>query len=437
MQLSHIVQKYLKKQNLTKWNIELGENKLFNNIIVIPAINEFKNIKNLIESISKNSKNHLSKTLILFIVNNCISADISIKQENLKSLNLLRNFINNNDFGLNIGFIDACENNKAIPDKICGVGFARKIGLDLSLNYFDYSNNSKKILISLDADCIVSDNYLEIIVEDFNRLNLHAGVVNFNHTLPEDTERKAAIINYEIFLRYYVLGLQYANSHFAYHSIGSTIVCDVESYVKVGGMNKRKAGEDFYFLEKLAKINKIYKVADATVFPSARESNRVPFGTGQRIIRFLGNSQNEYLLYSSKSFEILRKWLLIFENEIISINISENLSNNLLQKAKMVSPFLFDFLNEQGFEKDWNNILSNSNSYEQLKKQQISWMDGFRTLKLIHYLRDNVYPNINMFNAVKELFDLMKKKFPYNTNDLIPSIKIQLEFLNFLRKMDS
>lgn len=436
MQLSYIVQKYLKKQNLTTWNIELGEDKLFNNIIVIPAINEFKNIPNLIESLSKNSKMHLSETLILFIVNNCISADFSIKQENTKSINLLRNFIINNAFGLNIGLIDACKNNKAIPDKICGVGFARKIGLDLSLNYFDYSNNRKKILISLDADCIVSDKYLEKIVEDFNRLNLHTGVVNYNHSVPEDTERKAAIINYEIFLRYYVLGLQYANSHFAYHSIGSTIVCDAESYVKVGGMNKRKAGEDFYFLEKLAKIDKIYKVADATVFPSARESDRVPFGTGQRIKRFLGNYQNEYLLYSPKSFEILRKWLLIFDNEIRSVNFTENLTNYLMQKAKLVNPFLFDFLNEQGFKKDWNNILSNSNSYEQLQKQQINWMDGFRTLKLIHYLRDYAYPNINMFNAVKELFDLMKKKIPFNTNDTIPSIKIQLEFLNFLRKMD-
>ena len=32
------------------------------------------------------------------------------------------------------------------------------------------------------------------------------------------------------------------------------MLCTPDAYVKVEGMNKRKAAEDFYFLEKLAKI---------------------------------------------------------------------------------------------------------------------------------------------------------------------------------------
>ena len=235
-----------------------------------------------------------------------------------------------------------------MPAKTGGVGFARKIGMDLGLELFNYNSTQKKILISLDADCLVSENYLQTIVEDFNNKKLHAAVVNFEHILPTDKNQKAAIINYEIFLRYYILGLNYAESHYTHLSVGSTIVCDAESYVKVGGMNKRKAGEDFYFLEKLAKIDKIQKVADATVFPSARISNRVPFGTGPRIKRFLTTATDEYLLYSPKSFEILREWLKIYNDQII-LNTSPVDISNILKKTKAVNSALCSFFNLEKF----------------------------------------------------------------------------------------
>lgn len=125
------------------------------------------------------------------------------------------------------------------------MGSARKLGMDLALNYFNYSSNQKKLLISLDADCLVKEDYLEEIIKKFNSENLNAAVVSFEHILPENLDQKKAIINYEIFLRHYILGLKYAKSHYDYISVGSTIICTAESYVKVGGMNKKKGGEDF------------------------------------------------------------------------------------------------------------------------------------------------------------------------------------------------
>ncbi len=87
------------------------------------------------------------------------------------------------------------------------------------------------------------------------------------------------------------------------------MICSYDSYIKTEGMNKRKAAEDFYFLEKLAKNFPITKIESATVYPSGRSSWRVPFGTGQRVTRFLAKGQNEYLLYSTESFRILKLWL--------------------------------------------------------------------------------------------------------------------------------
>jgi len=47
--------------------------------------------------------------------------------------------------------------------------------------------------------------------------------------------------------------LQQAGSPYAYHTIGSAFACRAEAYIAAGGMNRRHAAEDFYFLQQLAK----------------------------------------------------------------------------------------------------------------------------------------------------------------------------------------
>jgi len=88
----------------------------------------------------------------------------------------------------------------------------------------------------------------------------------------------------------------------------------MEAYVEVRGMNKREAGEDFYFLSKLAKIGKISYIKETCVYPSARPSTRVPFGTGSRVQRFLSGKGQEYLLYDPQIFVILADWLELMKN---------------------------------------------------------------------------------------------------------------------------
>ena len=96
------------------------------------------------------------------------------------------------------------------------------------------------------------------------------------------------------------------------------MLCTPEAYVKVEGMNKRKAAEDFYFLEKLAKIYPIGEIKSTSVHPSKRGSWRVPFGTGRSVDRYLSNTRDEYLLYDPKSFMILKTWLEVFCDKSLS-----------------------------------------------------------------------------------------------------------------------
>ena len=434
------VSTYLRKYYLNGWQAEINSGKYFNNIVVIPAINEFDNILRLLHSLSLNDPEYFQSTLFLFVINNAKDINAEIKSDNFRTIEFLRRIIDKNDFNdeliksilerkMNISIVDASGSGKELPDKDAGVGLARKIGMDIALRYFDYKSNSKKILICLDADCSVESNYLSSVVSTFNMQKMNAGYVTYEHKLPENEKEKLAIVCYEIFLRYFLLGLKYANSPFAFPSIGSTMVCDVESYCKIGGMNKRKAAEDFYFMEKLAKITKIHEIKDTKVHPSSRSSWRVPFGTGKRVNRFISETHEEYLLYNPESFNVLKNWLELF-------TASSNTDTGIiLDKAGIIHPQLKIFLELNLFAESWNKIIKNAKSEEQIKKQKLMWFDGFRTLKLIHFLRDNAFPQINMFDAVDEIFRLTNSDVEIKREESIPSFEIQINYLNILRDL--
>lgn len=422
------VEKYLDKHGLDNWLLNLAPNKKYNNIVVIPAIAEFENIKELLSSLARSDEKYFYETLFLFVINNLKSSEMQVKEDNRNALNYLSGLINKNS-ELNIGLVDASSEGIEMPEKEGGVGLARKIGMDLALTVFDYNSSRKKILICLDADCTVAKNYLTSIVHSFSRSNFHAACVQYEHKLSEELKHKQAIICYEIFLRYYLLGLIYAGSPFAFPTIGSTMVCDFESYIQVGGMNKKKAAEDFYFMEKLGKIAHVEKIDSTKVYPSSRPSWRVPFGTGQRVNRFLKETQDEYVLYDPVTFVALKRWIDLFHSE----EILE--AGEYLRLANEIDNPLHKFLVLNSFEESWNRILSGSKSKEQIMKQKQMWFDGFRTLKLIHFLRDNGYPPVNMFDALDKLFEVIGNNSITERKAPVPPVEIQLEYLNRLRSL--
>ncbi len=403
-----IIKNYLSKKAFNKWILEWERTSGIENVIVVPAIAEFENIKTLLNSISANDMIYLERTLILFVVNNLCSSNSEVKTDNQNSISFLRRLISKNSFdsltskllesGLNIGMVDVSSDGKELSDKSGGVGAARKIGMDLALAAFDYLNSDKRVIISLDADCKVDSNYLSSISYGFRILKFNAAIIEFSHYTNSPTNNHY-ILGYEIFLRYYVVGLKYAQSEYAYHTIGSAFACDTESYIKVGGMNTRKAAEDFYFLQKLAKIYKIGKINSTIVRPSTRTSWRVPFGTGKSLLQFQ-SGERKLSLYNPEVFKVLKHWLELFNSDF-SLGV-----DLLLQNAKNIHPELYNYLMLRNFKKQWGKILNNCNSEKQIIYQRKNWFDAFNTLKLIHHLRDTAFPMQEVDSAIKEIFRL-------------------------------
>jgi hypothetical protein len=208
------------------------------------------------------------------------------------------------------------------------------------------------------------------------------------------------------------------------------MVCDHATYIKAEGMNKKKAAEDFYFLEKISKNTRIYNISRTTVHPSGRKSWRVPFGTGQRMTRFYAGTHDEYLLYNPDNFELLREWLLLFHEEIITS------PDKYLYLAGKLNKDLQNFLILQNFEQDMGRILKSSKSDDQVRKQQLKWFDGFRTIKLIHYLRDNNLPDIFMLDALDIMFRKINISFPERKGDCVPDQETLFSYLDRLRNID-
>lgn len=425
----HVI-KYLKKYaEPERYTVEC-EGGQFCLIIVVPVLREYENLPRLIDSL-KNSASGI-KALVIFVVNSTKVHSPEIKEDNRKSIELIRREIGLRGGGKNLffGVIDASGEGKELPEKEGGVGLARKIGMDAALLFFDYYGSGNNILVCLDADCTVSGGYLEALAGLCGRKDFSAGYAEFEHPLPKEEESKKAIICYEIFLRYYLAGLKIAYSPYAVHTIGSTMVCTPESYIKAEGMNKRKAAEDFYFMEKLAKHYRVEKISGAVVYPSSRPSRRVPFGTGQRVKRFLDKVQNEYILYSPESFLILKEWNKVYYSNRIP-------REELPFMAENISEALKNFLQLNNFQKSMENIYGNCRTEEQLFSQKKQWFDAFKTLKLIHYLRDNGYPPADMFTAVDTLLEIAGE-FPIRKSKegAVPSIDIQLEYLITLKSFE-
>jgi hypothetical protein len=438
------VLKYLNKYSNDGKAINWRPEDTVTSAIVIPAIGEYNNIRILLRSLIDNDREYFNNSLFVFVINNLPSSEPDIKEDNRRSLQLLNNIIYNNpvdDFekeiiesGLKAGYIDAATLGNEFPLKDGGVGLARKTGMDAVLRIFNYKDGKEKLLICLDADCTVKENYLTEIHTVFNKKKIHAASIYFEHPFTTVQQNNLAIICYEIFLRYYILGLRYAGSSYAFHTIGSSMVCSHEIYIKTEGMNKKKAAEDFYFLEKISKNTRIFNINSTTVYPSGRKSWRVPFGTGQRITRYYAKTHDEYSLYNPETFEILKEWIRVFHSE----DIKE--PEQYLSLAAKINNDLHDFLVLQNFEQDMTRILNSSKSGEQVRKQQLKWFDGFRTLKLVHYLRDTSFPNLFMFDALDNMFVKNEIRMPEREKEphttCIPDIKIQSEYLRILRVLD-
>lgn len=381
---------YLEEYSFRAPQIEEKVSANLNLIVVIPCYNE-SNICKTLSSLIQTDKSKNGVEVIL-VVNQSETASSSISQRNKETIKEINDWKERNSPWFNLYVIE--EN--SLPKKHAGVGLARKIGMDEAAARFHQIDHQDGIIVCLDADCTVEANYFEAIEKHFeNHPKTPACAIHYEHPLEGDdfsSENYKGIINYELFLRYYNLGLSFAGFPYAYHTVGSSMAVRSFAYQKQGGMNKRKAGEDFYFLHKIIKLGNFTNLKDTTVYPSARTSDRVPFGTGKAINDFLQQeNQDVYLTYDFKVFQVLKK--LVEDSEKVYKQDNYESADECLNT----------YLKQISFQSSISEIKNNTVGFDSFKKRFFQYFDAFKVLKYVHHARDNFYPNQEIKEEVNKL----------------------------------
>ncbi len=292
-----------------------------------------------------------------------------------------------------------------------GVGLARKTGADLALSLIRQQRVRSRWIHCSDADVQLPETYFSCVAGLADGARDHSALVYpFSHVAAgsggaDDSLVFMATQLYELALRYYVAGLRFARSPYAYHTIGSSMAVNALHYAKVRGFPRREAGEDFYLLNKLAKVGPVLELAAgpdcAAIAITSRRSDRVPFGTGAAVNRItaLADPLGGYGFYHPAVFGLLKSWLeslpAIWRSGSTDLTVGLLTGQADDHRQKERQRVLIEILRTMRTEQALEHAFRQSNDFGQFTRQLHTWFDAFRTLKLIHALRDTCLPCVS------------------------------------------
>lgn len=287
-----------------------------------------------------------------------------------------------------------------IPHKQ-GVGLARKIGGDLACKLYQRGDLCRAWVHSSDADAQLPNNYFSCSSAIDSATN-SAIVYAFRHvadTQMTDTDRCAQATQlYENALRYLRQGLEYAGSPYAFYTLGSTLCFSVTHYCNARGFPKRAGGEDFYLLNKLAKLGSVVSLDNTEVLIKMRNSARVPFGTGPAVakIQKLQNPESQYCYYDADIFELLRVWLGAGAKMWSAVTHGYPPFTPLPAEITAAAIAL-------GAPKFLEHARRQCRSQTHFLRQFHQWFDAFQTIKFIHFMQNNGYPEQPLHTQIRRL----------------------------------
>ncbi len=277
-------------------------------LIAIPAMDEMNFLPQTLNSLLSE---HVSSSLKVYI---CVNQpDIwwneADKQEivsaNMDTIRYIENLHDDR-----VILLDYASKGKGWKEKKSGVGIARKTLMDSILKNADNDD----IFLSMDADTIVEEGYLSAVENLFDHQEIKVLSVPYYHPLVQNEAQNRSMLRYEIYLRNYLIHLIKICSPYSFTALGSAIACRISACKSAGGFDSRQSGEDFYFLQRLAKSTNINLYLDKKVFPANRLSDRVPYGTGKAIENGVNGQLDKYPVFSPQVFEKVKETYMLIDD---------------------------------------------------------------------------------------------------------------------------
>ncbi len=386
---------YLQKQRYFLPAVEIRPHDDVQLIVVIPCYNDPGIIETL-NSLYSCIRPSLAVEVIV-VVNTSADADKDILDMNNTVYESLIRWKENND-SEKIRLWPVRKS--GLPGKYFGVGLARKTGMDEAVYRFDLLDNKNGVIIALDADTICAKNYLVEIENHFNKYPVTEGCsIYFEHPLKGndfDSNVYETICLYELSLRYFKQGIKWAGFPFSYHTVGSAFAVRAGAYVKYGGMNRRKGGEDFYFIHKITPHGKYRELNSTSVFPSPRPSDRVPFGTGRAVKKYL-EDKKEIKTYRLEAFIGLEE---LFSK---ADKLYKTGPNEISEFLTVLNKPLEEFLLSINFQQKISEINNNVSTCESFMNRFFQKFNAFFIVKYMNFVHMDYFEKIPVNRAANDL----------------------------------
>lgn len=345
-------------------------------IVVIPCYKE-PELNRTVQSLFDCTRGNFPVEIILLINSYQIDSD-EILAMNRDSYSQMKDFAsknNSSDFFLTPILVENLSGHQT------GAGFPRKLGMDEAIRHF--KGNKEGIIVSLDADCLVAKNYLTEIYRNFKEYRLNSATIEFHHPvehLDVADPLRTAVTNYEYYLRYYRAALEFCGFPYPYFTVGSAFAVTAEIYLKAGGMGKQQAGEDFYFLQKVFPFGKTRFIDTTCVYPAARISDRVPFGTGLVLQKMIAENQLSKFTYQVEAFKTLRNFFdkidLFFKKP----------KNEIEECIRDLPGYILLFLKEDDFLGKMDEISRHTASLSNFRKRFFLYFNAFKIFKYLNFV---------------------------------------------------
>jgi hypothetical protein len=218
-----------------------------------------------------------------------------------------------------------------------------------------------------------------------------------------DEKQQLGIRLYQDYLHCYKKAVDYTGFPDSIYTIGSAFAVRADAYVKQGGMNRRQAGEDFYFLNKLTKLGKLNWIDDAFVYPSARVSDRVPFGTGAAMTKWMNDADNLAITYNFAAFQDLKQ---LFDGVDSLFRVT---GEGLMKFVKQLPVSVQEYLEQVNFSEKIAEINIHSSSLEAFRKRFFQFFDAFLILRFLNLAHQKYYSKQNLAMAISQL-EMQTKK---------------------------
>jgi hypothetical protein len=291
----------------------------------------------------------------------------NICSNNAKTLDLLKD-----ESDIEVIIIDKSTKGSGWKAKKKGVGWARKLLMDQAAEIGD----EKDIIITIDADTFYPSNYLDSLIKIFhNNPHITAHSNPYYHPLTANKAEDMAILRYELYMRSYAIHMLLIENPYAFSAIGSAMAATVAQYKRMGGISPKLSGEDFYFIQKMKKAGAISQYNSVKVFPQARFSNRVNFGTGPAMIKGHAGDWSSYPFYQPTLFKQVQDTFNSFP-ALFDVDVETPMSCFLRKQLKR--------------DDIWLPLRRNYKSKNQFVRACEGLVDG---LRILQFLKENHLTN--------------------------------------------